>query len=95
MAPRARMKHEIKCVQPHFEEVWHRRKPFEVRRDDRDYQPGDVVVIREWDSLGYGYRSCVFVIGYVLRGYAAIRKGYCVFGLLGPDAEALSMADAA
>jgi hypothetical protein len=66
-------------VQPFFDEVWEGRKTFEVRKDDRDYQAGDTVVLREWPAAR---RCCWFIIGYVLRGYPAVREDHCVFALL-------------
>lgn len=41
--------HELKTWPVHFEAVWRGDKTFEVRLDDRAYQCGDTVTLREWD----------------------------------------------
>lgn len=94
----SRKVHIVKCVSPHFEEVWEERKPFEVRKDDRDYQPSDVIVLRHWDpARGYDgqRRSLIFRIGSVLRDFPGLRKGHCAFGLLAPTDKDLGLADLA
>ena len=42
-------KHELKCWPVYFQRVWTGEKTFEVRLDDRGFQRGDTVVLREWD----------------------------------------------
>lgn len=43
------MKHIIKCWPQYFCRVADGSKTFEVRVNDRGYQPGDNVVLEEWD----------------------------------------------
>lgn len=43
------MKHELKTWPQYFCRVEDGSKTFEVRKNDRGYQPGDIVVLREWD----------------------------------------------
>lgn len=96
---RARKVHVVKCVSPFFEEVWSERKPFEIRKDDRDYQTGDVIVLRHWDPGPRGYNrkslALIYRVGFVLRDYPAIRKGYCAFGLLEVSDDELAAGHAA
>lgn len=42
--------HSIKCWQPYFNEISEGRKNFEIRIDDRGYQKGDELLIREFDN---------------------------------------------
>lgn len=65
------MKHDIKCWPQYFCRVADGSKTFEVRVNDRGYQPGDTVLMREWnpeDIIGRGYtgKAINFTIGYVL-----------------------------
>lgn len=41
--------HELKTWNPYFTETWNGRKLFEVRYNDRDYQKGDYLELREYD----------------------------------------------
>ena len=85
---RAPVHHVIKCWPPFFDEVGYGRKTFELRRDDRDYQVGDSVELREWCPVAKDYtqRWIWFRISYVLRA-----KDAEPFGLLQPDACVLGI----
>lgn len=41
--------HEVKTHPGPFAETWTRNKKHEIRKDDRDYQQWDAVLLREWD----------------------------------------------
>ena len=43
------MNHELKIWPQYFSRVKDGSKTFEVRENDRGYQPGDTVFLREWD----------------------------------------------
>lgn len=43
------MKHELKIWPQYYCRVADGSKTFEVRKNDRGFQPGDSVVLREWD----------------------------------------------
>lgn len=77
--------HRLKTDPEVFEEVASGRKPFELRRADRDYQVGDVLELHEYDRSrgdrsrqpdpGYSGRVCVrlitFMLGQRVRGPGA------------------------
>jgi hypothetical protein len=42
------MDHELKCVNPWFQQVWEGSKPFEIRKLDRDFRAGDTLWLREY-----------------------------------------------
>lgn len=89
--------HDLKCWPEFFERLLDYSKPFEFRKNDRDYQPGDVLHLREWDpavagpavpfdaDLPYTGRACDRIVTYVLRGsdgrWPGLAEGYCVLGL--------------
>ena len=41
--------HELKSHPEFFQAVLSRRKTFEVRKDDRGYLPGDILILREYN----------------------------------------------
>ena len=74
------MKHELKILPEYFEAVVRGIKTFEVRKDDRPYKPGDVLVLREYDAQKYTGRTCGADVLYVLRGEYC-RDGYCIMSI--------------
>lgn len=75
-------KHEIKILPQYYEAVSKGIKQFELRKDDRDYQVGDLVRLREWDGKGYTGNKMIVGIKYVLRDCPeyGLMEGYCIFG---------------
>jgi hypothetical protein len=53
----AAVDHKLKTVQPFFSMVWRGEKTAEIRKRDRDFKPGDVLILREW-SKAEGYSGC-------------------------------------
>lgn len=59
-------------------------KPFEVRKNDRDFQTGDILVLQEFDPVDNAFtgRDKDFVITYILHGgQFGIEQGYVVMGI--------------
>lgn len=81
--------HHLKAWPEYYCAVEDGRKPFEVRKDDRNYEVGDLLVLQEYEpgfapmGMGAEYtgRECRRIVTYVLRGYEAIASGYVVLGL--------------
>lgn len=46
---RTSQSHKLKTWPDYFQAVWEGRKKFDLRRDDRDYQVGDMLLLREYD----------------------------------------------
>ncbi len=42
--------HDLKVQPQYFEAIKDKRKPFEIRRNDRDYQVGDILLLHEWET---------------------------------------------
>ncbi|MEK3988056.1 DUF3850 domain-containing protein [Paenibacillus sp. FSL K6-3166] len=77
------MIHGLKLVQPHFDAVWDRRKTFEVRKNDRDYNVGDELALNEYDpeTQTYGERTAIREITDILSDPAYVKEGYVILGI--------------
>lgn len=70
--------HDVKCHPGPFQDVWDGKKPYEIRKDDRDYCVGDALILSEWDpsphpvlsdrEAGYTGRVISTVITYKTTG---------------------------
>jgi hypothetical protein len=81
--------HKLKCWTPYYQAALAGDKKFEVRRDDRGFQKGDVVKLEQYEP-GVGYvcdpddnipYSFEREIKYILTGgQFGIEPGYVVLG---------------
>jgi len=77
-------KHELKTWPDYFYRVFAGSKKFEVRKNDRDFQIGDQLHLREYDpnTNEYTGRDLYKTVTYILHGGEfGIEKGYCVMSL--------------
>ena len=78
------MTHELKIFPKYYEDILSRNKNFELRKDDRNYQVGDLITFREWTGKKYtGAEIRNVPIVYILRNAEeyGLKKGYCILGL--------------
>lgn len=76
--------HRLKTWPTFFGAVMSRTKPFEVRKNDRDFQPGDILCLEEWDPESEAYTGSRLLkhVTYVLHGgQFGIEPGYVVMGI--------------
>jgi hypothetical protein len=85
------MLHELKIWPQYFDAVMTGRKNFEVRKNDRGFQAGDVVILREWDPTIVSKRTMqgtpVEDIEQLPRGYTGASVEYRIGYVLPIDAE--------
>lgn len=78
------MIHEIKLDTQFCDAVLHGEKTFEVRRNDRNYQKGDLIkfipVGTCFIPVSHPIKDKVYEITYVLSGWG-IQEGFCVFAI--------------
>lgn len=75
--------HYVKCETEFFNDVAEGYKSFEIRKNDRDYQVGDDIVLREYDKEAAeltGRELRVSII-YFLSDYPGIEPWYCILGI--------------
>ncbi|BFO64100.1 DUF3850 domain-containing protein [Chryseobacterium sp. KCF3-3] len=78
--------HVLKTLNPYFDDVFHRRKDFEVRENDRNFQVGDRVQLIEIVQEGSPQRYVLKEIKYILHGgQFGIVPGWVVLGLKEPS----------
>ena len=73
--------HNLKCWPGSFTAIIDNNKGHEYRKNDRDYQVGDWLILQEWDPDKGDYTGSVTIVGvdYVSRGPEFnIPEGYCV-----------------
>ena len=71
--------HYIKAWPEFFGPVKKKKKQFEMRKNDRDYKEGDILVLQEWNMGGTGYtgKECVRVVTFILTEGFGLMGGYC------------------
>ena len=79
--------HELKIHAPYFATISDGRKPFEARRDDRGFQTGEVLWLREYHpdrerTLRYSGNAEFARITYILRGgQFGVEVGHVIMGI--------------
>lgn len=65
------MKHQLKTVNPHFQDVASGKKTFEIRsEEDRTFSEGDILVLRQYDpDSGYSGVSMEVEVVHIVREY--------------------------
>jgi hypothetical protein len=83
--------HELKTHPGPFQALMDGTKTFEFRKDDRGFEVGDMLTLKEWDpdalrtpagALGrFTGRSEDFIVTYKLSDRFGVPAGYCVLGI--------------
>lgn len=77
--------HYIKCWPEYYTAIATTAKKFDLRKDDRNYQVNDTVVLQEYDpnTERYTANELKMRITYILRGAKqfGLMDGYCILSL--------------
>lgn len=75
--------HMLKIAPTFFEAVSTGKKTFEIRKDDRGFEVGDVLVLTEYDAEAGTYTGDVIIrpVIYVLRDFEGLAEGYVCMGI--------------
>ena len=75
--------HVLKIYPEYYDDVANGIKTFELRKNDRDYQIGDIVLLNEYDSKTERYtgRICGFEIIYIYSGSIGLQPDYIILGI--------------
>jgi hypothetical protein len=73
---------DLKIVQPHFDDVASGRKKAELRKDDRDFAVGDMLILREWTGTEYTGRKISATITHILKDCGfGLAEGYVILSI--------------
>jgi Domain of unknown function (DUF3850) len=85
--------HELKCWPPYFDDIETGQKLVDIRLDDRRFQVGDILFLREYvppdrawrgdiDADGFTGRTCQRQITHILSGgQFGLAEGYVALSL--------------
>jgi len=75
--------HELKTINPFFEDVWNGLKDFEVRKNDRNFKVGDRLKLVEHGNYKRSIpRYIIKDVKYILNGgQYGISSDYVILGL--------------
>lgn len=97
--------HTLKCWTPYFDAIARGDKNFEVRRDDRGFQKGDILILEKYDQDKHRYvysgtdimakpYAIRCVIKYILTGgQLGVEPGYVVMGIERQESNDAGWAD--
>lgn len=77
-------RHELKCWPEYFQAIVNGTKKFEVRKDDREFNVGDILRLMEWSPESQKYTGSIAdrMVRYKLSGPAfGIEAGFCVMSI--------------
>jgi len=73
--------HELKCRPDAFKEIWEDRKTCELRRDDRGFEVGHLLLLREFDPDSV--RSVIVRVTHIIRAgeWPGLEEGFVIMSL--------------
>lgn len=76
------MEHELKIYPRYLEDIASGKKTFEVRKNDRNFQVGDILTLKEWDNINYSGKEIGARVIYLLNDkFIGVMPGYVVLGI--------------
>lgn len=74
-------RHRLKLAKMFFDAVDTGKKSFELQKNDRNYQIGDVLELHEMSDGKETGRVTEKQVIYILEGFKGLEEGYCILGL--------------
>ena len=77
------MVHQLKTSPEYFEDIIKGKKLFEVRKNDRFFEVGDLLALNEYDEVNgvYTNRSCIVYVDYILNHATYCKEGYVIMSI--------------
>lgn len=78
-----RVEHELKIWPEYFQAVASGQKNFEIRKNDRDFKVGDILILKEYDSVKKEYTGDYVgrEITYIMNEQPFVPEGYVVMSI--------------
>ena len=80
-----RKSHSLKTLPEHYQEIKARRKKAELRKNDRDYRKGDLLILEEWSPTGGGLYTGEQILAIVTHILAdpefGLKEGYVLMSI--------------
>ena len=73
--------HELKIAPEYFEKVLSKEKTFEFRYNDRNYQVGDILNLKEYYNQKYTDQSISVKITYILENFEGLKENFVVLSI--------------
>jgi ParB family chromosome partitioning protein len=76
--------HDLKCWPEPFTALLAGNKTFEYRKNDRGFQVGDILHLKEWEPerMEYTGREAHYVVTYILSGFRfEVPEGFCIMSV--------------
>lgn len=75
--------HELKIHPEYYWEVFLSHKTFEIRKNDRDFKTGDMVILKEWNPITklYTGNKLARKIIYVLKDVEGLEKDFILMSI--------------
>jgi len=75
--------HHLKIRPEYFADVLIGVKKAELRKDDRGYEVGDILVLHEWDEDRCTGKACCVFVTHVLRNCPeyGLAEDYCILSI--------------
>lgn len=75
------MIHELKILPHFFADVMCGEKTFEIRKNDRPFQKGDLLALNEHDGQHYTGNSCLVYVDYIMNDADYVKKDMVVMAI--------------
>ena len=75
------MQHNLKTLPKWYKDVVSGAKTFEVRRNDRNFQVGDTLILQEWSpESGYTGNEAECTVFYIMNDPGYVKDGFVIMG---------------
>ena len=78
------MLHSLKTWPQYFQQIIDGKKTFEIRKNDRGFQVGHILMLEEYDPIRKEYtgREDAFIVGFMIQGEFGLPEDVCVMSLI-------------